>query len=235
MIYELAHVIKDKCLFLWEFLEWGNSIAFSIRYRKGLKHLGKIVNADVPFPYEFKLAERSNVSNLHKFFYRQPKKAFTYFQPHGFDEKSLKKIIDRTSFLAFVLTKHEETKDKIVGYAFMRSFANGTSYRGYMVDVNHRGCGLAKIMGQAMNRVGDTLNLTMYKSISPKNPASMKATENVCNIEILRTLENGDYLIRCKSKPIDSMTKNLGGGNLASLRLVINRTSLPHKERRYAA
>lgn len=201
MIYELAHLVKARCSFLWDFIEWGNSVAFSIRYRKGLKCLGEIVNEGVQEPYGIKVAEKGDVAKMLEFFNRQPKDSFAFFQPHGFDEKSLSTIVGRKSFLTFLLVEHGTTDTEIIGYAFMRSFVNGASYRGYMVDMTHRGRGLATTMGFGMNRVGNALNLTMYKSISPENLASMKATQKVCDIEILKTLENGDYLMRCMSKP----------------------------------
>lgn len=202
MIYELAHVIKDKCSFLWNFIEWANAAAFSLKYRKGLAHLDEIVNNEIPEPYEIRVAKKCNIPDLLAFFNRQPKKAFKFFNPHGFDKRSLRMIISRKSFLAFMLIEHGATGDEIIGYAFMRCFINGSSYRGYMVDTGHRGRGLAKLLGLGMNRVGDALGLTMYKSISPENPASMKVTQKVCNTEVLKTLENGDYLIKCTSKPI---------------------------------
>lgn len=202
MIYELAHVIKDRFSFLWNFIEWGNAVAFSLKYGKRLEHLDEVVNKGVSEPYEIKVARKCDIPELLAFFSRQPKNAFRFFNPHGFDERSIRTIVSRKSFLTFILIEHGATGDEILGYAFMRSFANGSSYRGYMVDTEHRGRGLAKLLGLGMNRVGDALNLKMYKSISPENPASMKVTQKVCDTEILKTLENGDYLIKCTSKPI---------------------------------
>lgn len=218
MIYELAHLIKDKCSFVWNFMEWGNSVAFSIRYRKGLKCLNEVVNAGVPERYTMRKASKEDVSGLLAFFSKQPEDSFRFFKPHGFDESSIRTVLGRVSFLTFVLLEKHDTGDEIVGYAFMRSFVNGSSYRGYMVDAAHRGRGLAKIIGCGLNRVGDALHLDMYKSISPHNPASMKVTQAVCNTEMLRTLENGDYLIKCSSKPDMRMNSSnlIGGGKLGS-------------------
>lgn len=205
MIYELAHVIKEKCSFLWNFMEWGNAVVFSLKYGKVLDHLDEIVNKDVAKPYEIRVVKNCDIPRLQVFFSRQPKSAYRYFNPHGFDETSIKKVIGRKSFLTFILVEHGIQGEEILGYAFMRSFVNEATYRGYMVDVNHRGRGLAKILGLGMNRVGDALKLKMYKSISPENLASMKVTQKVCDTEFIRILKNGDYLIKCKSKFVDTM------------------------------
>ena len=213
MIYELAHLIKDKCSFIWNFMEWGNSVAFSIKYRKGLKRINEVVNIGMPEQYKMILAGKVDVDRLFTFFSKQPKEAFRFFKPHGFDERSIRAMVGRTSFLAFILAERHEAGDEVVGYGFMRSFVNGSAYRGYMVDAGHRGRGLAKIIGRGLNNVGDALHLDMYKSISPQNPASMKVTQAVCDTEVLRTLENGDYLIKCTSKPtMKNMNDNLIGG-----------------------
>ena len=209
MIYELAHVIKDKVSFLWNFIEWVNAVAFYLKYRKGLKRLDETANDGIPEPYEIRVVRKCDIPDLLIFFNRQPKSAFKFFNPHSFEERSIRTIVSRKSFLTFILTKHGATGNEILGYAFMRCFINGSSYRGYMVDTEHRGRGLAQLLGLGMNKVGDALDLKMYKSISPENPASMKVTQKVCNTEVLKTLENGDYLIKCTSKPIDIITKNL--------------------------
>lgn len=217
MVYELAHWVKAKCAFLWDILEWSNSVVFCVLYHEKLKSIDGCLNAGLRAPYEMQQIQQLDVDKLVDFFAQQPDEAFRFFRPHGFGKRSIHRIVKNKSFLSFVLMETHDGKSKIVGYAFMRSFANGTAYRGYMVDANHRGKGLAKMMGAVLNRVGDTLGLKMYKSISPENIASMKVTQSVCDIEILKTLDNGDYLIRCMSKPSMYMNSNIGGGKTLAL------------------
>lgn len=234
MLYELAHLIKDKCSFVWNFMEWGNSVAFSIKYRKRLRHIDEVVNTGIPEQFRMRLASYGDVSGLFTFLSKQPEESFRFFKPHRFDEHSIRTIVGKTSFLAFILVEKHDTDEEIVGYAFMRSFVNGVSYRGYMVDANHQGRGLAKIIGIGLNHVGDALHLDMYKSISPQNPASMKATQAVCDVEIMKTLDNGDYLIKCSSKSDMKKDNNLIGGG--KLEYPSNEQAfVPQKEWKYAA
>lgn len=195
MLYELAHFIKDKFGFLWNLAEWVNAKAFALRYHGKLKAVDSMLEV-CSLGCTLKQIKPEDCGALAEFFARQPKEAFEFFQCHGFDEKSLIKLSRRESQLMFIALKEEE----IVGYCFMRSFVNGQTYRGYMVDANHRGQGIAKEMGRAMNEVADVLGLKMFKSISPDNVASMAVTKSVCDINIVKTLDNGDLLVECFGK-----------------------------------
>lgn len=200
MIYELANIIKKNFSFLWDVIEYGNSLAFYVIYRKRLNKIGDAANKSIPSGLRMKVLQKTDIDSLYEFFDRQPKDSFRFFNPHGFDKRSLLKVVCNKSFLAFSLIDISTADEPIVGYAFMRSFINGSAYRGYMVDYQYRGRGLAKKMGIGLNYIGDTLGLRMYKSISPENHASMKVTQDVCDIEIVKKLDNGDYLLKCMSK-----------------------------------
>ena len=235
MIYELAHVIKERLSFLWNCIEYCNSIAFAMRYKNKLINIDSVVNDGILYPYTMQTLTESDIPQLVDFFKKQPVDAFRFFNPHKFDRRSIGKIVRNHSFLAFILLENSNKANKIVGYAFMRSFVNGSSYRGYMVDAGHRGKGLAKIMGRGLNLVGDALELKMYKSISPYNQASMRVTQSVCDIEILKTLENGDYLIRCMSKETERTIGTVIGGGKYRLFQVVTLAAMPQREFGYAA
>lgn len=195
MLYEIAHVIKERFGFLWDAIEWGNAEVFALMHRKGMARIPDLL-AECSGKYALRLATRKDVEQMKAFFAVQPKEAFTFFQPHDFDEKGIKKVVLNRSFLTFVAMDGNE----IAGYFFMRSFVNGKTFKGYMVGIDHRGQGVAKEMGVAMNRVARELGLRMFKSISPENPASMAVTKKVNDIKIIKTLDNGDMLIECFEK-----------------------------------
>ena len=54
------------------------------------------------------------------FFDYQPREAYIYFQPHGFDVKSITQLQMNKYFLAYVLK--EESSSRIAGYCFKRCF-----------------------------------------------------------------------------------------------------------------
>lgn len=195
MLYEIAHIIKDKFGFLWDAIEWGNAEAFALMHQRAMKGLPELLE-ECSGRYSLRLASQEDVSRMKAFFDAQPKEAFRFFQPHDFDEKGIRKVVLNKSFLTFLAMEGEE----IVGYFFMRSFVNGKTFKGYMVGIDHRGMGVAKEMGVAMNRVAKELGLRMFKSIAPENPASMAVTKKVNDIKIIKTLDNGDMLIECFEK-----------------------------------
>lgn len=208
MLYEIAHIIKDKFGLLWDAIEWGNAEAFALMHHRAMRGLPGLLE-ECSGRYSLRLASQEDVSRMKSFFDAQPKEAFRFFQPHDFDEKGIRKVVLNKSFLTFLAMDGDE----IVGYFFMRSFVNGKTFKGYMVGIDHRGMGVAGEMGVAMNRVAKELGLRMFKSISPENPASMAVTKKVNDIKIIKTLNNGDMLIECFEKA-DSQ-RVIGGGTSA--------------------
>lgn len=43
MLYELAHVIKERFGFLWDAIEWGNAEVFAFMHRKGMKRIPELL------------------------------------------------------------------------------------------------------------------------------------------------------------------------------------------------
>lgn len=223
MLYEIAHVIKERFGFLWDAIEWGNAEVFALMHRKGMERIPQLL-AECSGRYQLRLATREDVEQMRAFFEAQPEEAFRFFQPHEFDEKGIRKVIANKSFLTFLAIANDDDNchpdgpinhkpstinPRIAGYFFMRSFVNGKTFKGYMVGIDHRGQGVAREMGIAMNRVARELELRMFKSISPENPASLAVTKKVNDIKIIKTLDNGDMLIECFEK---ADIQRIGGG-----------------------
>lgn len=190
MIYEIAHFVKNRFSFLWNIAEQTNAFVFSLLYKNKVNKLDNIL-LNISPEYIFRIATDRDINNLIKFFHEQPKEAYTFFKPHDFDYKSIKKIIKNKAFLTFIVTKN----DKIVGYFFLRCFINGKCFRGKIVHKDWQGKGIAKLMGVAMTRVAEFLGLHMFGSISPENYSSMASAKASNEIKVLKTLDNGYYYI----------------------------------------
>ena len=243
MLYEIAHVIKARFGFLWDAIEWGNAELFALMHRGGMKRIPELLS-ECSCRYQLRLATREDVEQMKAFFKAQPEEAFKFFQPHGFDEKGIKKVIANKSFLTFLAITNDDDNchpdgfinhkpltinPQIAGYFFMRSFVNGKTFKGYMVGIDHRGQGVAREMGIAMNRVARELGLRMFKSISPENPASMAVTKKVNDIQIIKTLDNGDMLIECFEKA--DIQRIVGGGNFLIFEIeIVNESKGLHVE-----
>ena len=194
-LYDLAHFAKDNLSFLWNVTEQLNATLFAIIYRKQQNQLDPILNK-YSGTYCFRIANIDDTNLLVQFFAEQPKDTFEFFQPHGFDEKSIRKVITNKSFLTFIVSD----ADKIVGYFFLRCFVNGKGFRGKVVDYRYRGKGIAKQMGIVMTETAKGLGIRVFGSISPKNMASLASARASNEVRIVRTLENGYYYIEFTSK-----------------------------------
>lgn len=190
MLYEITHIIKNKFSFLWKTIEKINASLFYMMHKEQLSKVDKILK-EVNDEYLFRSATVKDVDALVFFFNEQPESAFKFFKPHQFDAKSIKKIIKNKAFLTFVVLKN----DDIIGYFFLRCFINGKCFRGKIVHKDWQGKGIAKLMGIAMTKVAQHLNMRMFGSISPENYASMASAKASNEIKIHKTLENGYYYI----------------------------------------
>lgn len=199
MLYKLAHILRDKFVFLWNIIEWCNAFVFALTHKSALKKIPAILN-ECSGQFSLRLATSADAAPLAKFFSKQPEDAFKFFKPHAFDEKTLSKIIRNKAFLTFLVLDCE----KIVGYFFLRCFVNGKSFKGYMVAEAYKGRGIAKLEGIAMNKINEVLGLRMFGSISPENPASMAVAKAVNEVKILSTLDNGDYYIEFLPKAVNA-------------------------------
>lgn len=195
MLYEISHFVKAHMGFVWEVIEWGNSVVFGFQHRRAIKKIPAILSKNSE-RFTVSEVQLSDIEQLVVFFSEQPEEAYTFFKPHGFDAKSLAKLVKRTSFLMYKITDGDE----IVGYFFLRCFANGNAFKGRMVDYRRRNQGIAKLMGNVINAIVLELGLKLFTTISPENYSSLASTKAVNDIKIVRTLENGYYYIECTLK-----------------------------------
>lgn len=197
MLYEIAHIIKERFRFLWDIMEWGNSTVFSLIKSKSMKKIPAILK-DCSDKYEIRVADVADVEGLVSFFANQPAEAFTFFKPHEFDPVTVKNVVKNKAFMTFLVKEHND----IVGYFFLRCFVNGKAFRGKIVDKDYRGRGIAKLMGVAMTEVATALGVRMFGSISPENYASLASAKASNEIKIHKILENGYYYIEFLPKTI---------------------------------
>lgn len=189
MLYGLAHVVQARMPWIWDVVESIN--AFVCGWKIGNRnHLQECMTHGV------RMADVNDAGRLADFFVRQPEESFRWFRPHAFDEKTLRKLLERKSYLIFVL----EEEGEIAGYAFLRCFANGKSFLGKMVDVNHQGKGICtKLCAVGMNIAVKT-GFRMFESINKDNIGSMKASQKACDVLVVEELDNGDLLIEDKPR-----------------------------------
>lgn len=190
MLYQIAHILRDKLSWLWDMIENINSVLFFLRYGRRLKAFSFTA---IPDGYEAVALRDVSTEEMVAFFGRQPDEAYKYFRPHGFDAISIKKLQKSRAFLAYVLV--EKGKPEIVGYCFNRSFFHGVGFRGRMVDVNYRGKGLGTAMNRMLNEVGFGIGLRLFETVSKDNVASYRSALSASNVKVVKELPHNELYL----------------------------------------
>lgn len=190
MLYKIAHILRDKLSWLWNVIEWINSVIFSIRYGNRIKSI-----CITSVPKEYRISEINEIPSewLVEFFKRQPEDAFTYFRPHGFDKKEIERLQRNKSFLAYVLI--DKMNESIAGYCFNRCFFHGQGFRGRMVDIDYRGKGLGTAMNKILNEVGFGIGLRLFETVSKDNVASYKSALSASNVKVVKEMPHNELFL----------------------------------------
>lgn len=190
MLYQLAHFLKEKMHFVWTFIEIINEWLFLLRYGRKIKHISNITPVD---GYDLKELREVSTERMVDFFEHQPTEAYTYFQPHPFDAKSIKKLQRNRSYLAYVLL--DKVNGSIAGYCFNRCFFMGKGFRGRMVDIDYRGKGLGTAMNRILNEVGFGIGLRLFESVSKDNVASYRSALSASKVRIVEELPHNELYL----------------------------------------
>ena len=175
---------------MWAVIEWLNARLFSSAFEKKLK---SIAFSTVPDGFSIFPIKDIDTKSLVEFFVRQPIDAYTYFHPHGFDEKSIRSLQKNVAFLGYVLI--DKTNNKIAGYCFNRCFFNGQGFRGRMVDIDYRGKGLGTAMNKILNEVGFGLGLRLFETVSKDNVASYRSALSASNVKVVKEMDNNELFL----------------------------------------
>ena len=190
MLYQLAHWLKDKLPLIWDTIEKMNERLFVLRYGRKMKSIHVTC---VPERFELVALEDVDVGRISDFFVHQPKDAFIFFKPHGFDSKSIKKLQKNKSYLAYLLI--DKVNGQIAGYCFNRCFFQGKGFRGRMVDIDYRGKGLGTAMNKILNEVGFGIGLRLFETVSKDNVASYKSSLSASNVKVVKEMENNELFL----------------------------------------
>ena len=188
--YRLAHFLREKFVWIWIIIERLNGILFSLRYENKIRALSF---SSVPEGMELIPINNVPADDLVAFFSRQPDEAFVYFRPHGFDERSIKRLQRNKSFLGYVLV--DKGTGEIAGYCFNRCFFNGQGFRGRMVDIDYRGKGLGTAMNRILNEVGFGIGLRLFETVSKENVASYRSALSASSVRVVKEMENNELYL----------------------------------------
>lgn len=190
MLYQIAHIIRDKFGWLWQLIERLNAWLFSMRYGRRLQSFSF---REIPEGYELVSLRDVPTEKMVAFFEHQPEEAFTYFRPHAFDARSVKRLQENRAFLAYALI--DPSNGKIAGYCFNRCFFHGQGFRGRMVDIGYRGKGLGTAMNKLLNEVGFGIGLRLFETVSKDNVASYRSALSASDVKVVKEMPNNELYL----------------------------------------
>lgn len=189
-LYQISHWLKEKLPFIWVLIEKLNEWLFVLRYSHRVKSL---MIKDIPEGYELQALRNVEAEKIVSFFSNQPVEAYTYFNPHGFDRQSVKRLQKNRSFLAYLLIDKDNAK--IAGYCFNRCFFLGKGFRGRMVDIDYRGNGLGTAMNRILNEIGFGIGLRLFETVSKDNIPSYKSAISASNVKVVKEMPNNELYL----------------------------------------
>lgn len=178
--------------FIWNFIELANALSFKLLFGRKLSAISKTLSKFNKESIIYSLADIDDVESLAELFQRQPEDAFKYFKPHKFDKGTIRKLINNPAFI-IILAKNNST---VVGYAFLRCFANGKAFRGKLVDIEFRGRGIAKNFGIITTEIASTLGIKLFGTISKSNISSMASSKSSNEVRVIEELPDNYLLIQ---------------------------------------
>ncbi len=187
MITSLLVRFKHRFPALWELVESVNGAFVRLRYRNRLRGLSS---------GPLSLVEEKDIPPLSRFLNSIPAERREYFDPHPFDEKSLRRLRSSGSLL---MLKAVDSHGDIAGYCFLRCFFTGKAFFGLTVGDGHSGRGLGTLMWHTGAGIAGQLGLRLFATISEQNQPSLKSCSRGWVMETVERLPGGYLLIRCIS------------------------------------
>jgi hypothetical protein len=188
---KLLLYIKHHFGFFWGIIDRVNGMLFSWLFKSKFEGiLTKVLQSDHGNSYVYRRLELKDIKFLSDMILAQTPENVKYFNPHGFSIASLTAQNRKQAFLMMGVFDG----DKIVGYFFLRFFANKKCFVGRLIDINYRGKGIGEVMNNIMYQIAWQMNFRCLSTISRNNLAVMKAHAKNPTMIILKELAN-DYLL----------------------------------------
>ena len=183
--------IKHGIPFLWKLIEWINSVSFVLFYQKKMEKVlpQLFIEQEVP-PFSYRRLNVLDAEPLFNLIDSQISTDLKFFSPHAFDLHSIIKQFNNKAFLMMGAFDGEE----IVGYFFLRFFANKKCFVGRLIDTEYRGKGIGFVMNNIMYETAWRMRFHCLSTISRNNKAVMGAHKKNSSIRVLKELQN-DYLL----------------------------------------
>ena len=183
--------IKHRLPFLWQWVELLNSLLFRAFHGDRLRKAAAVCLEECQLGgYTFRLLGAGDAPLLSGFLNRQDEARVRYFRAHEFDQRSVERVLAAPAFLAFGVFADGE----LVGYFFLRCFWNRKCFVGRIIDDNHEGRGIGRVMNQVMYHAAWRSGFRCMTTISRNNKSIMRAHRGNPHARVVKDLAN-DYIL----------------------------------------
>lgn len=190
--------IKHYFPWVWKTVEWINGLLFNFFYR-GIEQKAFEVLRECAVPdFEFSVMESEDLPGLSVFLCSQPREHLAYFNPHGFDLTTLKRLFANRAFLMMKITRCSD--QRMMGYFFLRCFFIGKAFHGLIVDRLAESKNLGTSMWVLSMQICSKMGLRMFATVSTHNIASLRSVRKGTEVDIRKLLANDYLLIECRPK-----------------------------------
>lgn len=183
--------LKHRLPVFWKLVEAINTALFQIRFGKALeKQADECLKMQKLDRYHFRRLSSEDASQLNHLLCSQKEGRLTYFKPHAFDKLTLISFARNPAFIMFGAFH----RDRIVGYFFLRCFWNRKCFVGRMIDEDHEGKGIGRIMNAVMYNTAWQSGFQCMTTVSKNNELVMRSHSNNPAFKVVKELPN-DYLL----------------------------------------
>ncbi|MGQ1785720.1 hypothetical protein [Saccharicrinis sp. GN24d3] len=188
---KLLIFIKHRLNFVWGIIEKINTAFFTFLYSNKLNGILLGIFKEYGFgKYTYKRLVPNDAKALEFLVNKQIVSDLKYFKPHGFDLISIEKQFGKKSFLMMGTFDGE----RLIGYFFLRFFANKKCFVGRLIDADYRGKGIGLVMNKIMYNISWKMGFRCLSTISKNNKAVIGAHKKNAAMVVLKELQN-DYLL----------------------------------------
>ena len=184
--------IKHNLRFVWWLIERINALIFDIIYKARMERvLPGVFKEFTKPPFILRKLDYNDSVSLFELIEKQNELDLEYFKPHDLDYESIKKQFRKKAFLMMGVFDEQ----KLVGYFFLRFFANRRCFVGRLIDKEYRGRGIGLVMNNIMYETAWRMGFRCLSTISQDNHSIMRAHAGNRNMRVLKELRNNYLLV----------------------------------------
>lgn len=189
----LAYLIKQYLPFLFPVMASAAQVLTAFRFGKVLSEAraqGTLDGLVDDYSAKIRPLGIEDVEALGGFLRALSKKHLEHFQPHGFDDVTLKRTLGSRAVSTYGLF----VEDRFVGYSLLKLTPTGSAYIGFMVSHGFTGLGIGTYLVKYLFWQTRLAGLRARSTVSKSNHASLRAHQSVASYRVLKELPN-DYLM----------------------------------------